>query len=102
MSGAPLGLVVEEDDACQSRGVAAAVRQGLVEASSVLEGLRQYAKVVVPAFPRPPSDFVSPFPPSPYSLLINLPCTAHYVKLTDTAVRDVTLETVTAVNIDTM
>ena len=44
LSGAPLGLAVE-DDACQSRGVAAAVRQGLVEASSVLEGLRQYVKV---------------------------------------------------------
>ena len=49
LSGAPLGLVVVEDDACQSRGVAAAVRQGLVEANSVLEGLCQYVKVFVSA-----------------------------------------------------
>jgi hypothetical protein len=46
LSGAPLGLEVKEEDACQSRGVAAAVREGLVEANTVLDCLREYVKVV--------------------------------------------------------
>eukprot|EP00802_Teleaulax_amphioxeia_P005817 Tamp_05821.p1 GENE.Tamp_05821~~Tamp_05821.p1 ORF type:complete len:742 (+),score=154.46 Tamp_05821:524-2749(+) len=45
LSGAPLGLEVKEEDACQSRGVAAAVREGLVEANTVLDCLREYVKV---------------------------------------------------------
>ena len=46
-SAAPLGLVIEEEEECQSRGVWGAVRAGLVAPGSVLEGLREYCRVEV-------------------------------------------------------
>ncbi len=45
VSGAPLGAEVEEEGECQSRGMAAAVRAGFVEAGSLMEGLAEYCKV---------------------------------------------------------
>jgi hypothetical protein len=46
VSGATLGgAEVEEEGECQSRGMAAAVRAGFVEAGSLMEALAQYCKV---------------------------------------------------------
>ena len=46
-SAAPFGLVIDEEQECQSRGVWGAVRAGLVAPGSVLEGLREYCRVEV-------------------------------------------------------
>ena len=44
---APTGKPVDAEAECRSRGVGAAVRAGLVEAGSVMEGFREYTKVEV-------------------------------------------------------
>ena len=44
---APTGKLVDAEAECRSRGVGAAVRAGLCEAGSVMEGFREYTKVEV-------------------------------------------------------